>query len=157
MSKFEIRRAALCDVETLVSLRLEMRRERETVALTIPEEEFASRLREYFSQTVNDGSFIPFIAWDRDNAAACSGLSVMALPPSYGDFSGKKGYITNMYTRMEYRGQGLARQLLDALKNYAMENGCSSLELNASDAGYPVYKKYGFTDVANEMKLKISY
>ena len=155
MTKFEIRRAALCDVETLVTFRLEMRRERETVPLTVSESEFASRLREYFTQAVNDGSFISFIAWDGDTAAGCSGLSVMALPPSYGDLSGKKGYITNMYTRAEYRGQGLARALLDKLKTYAVEVGCSSLELNASAAGYPVYKKYGFSDVSNEMKLKI--
>lgn len=155
MTKFEIRRAALCDVKTLVALRLEMRRERETALLTIPETEFALRLEKYFSQAVSDGSFISFIAWDNDIAAGCSGLSVMALPPSYGDLTGKKGYITNMYTRTEYRGQGLARKLLDELKRYAVEVGCSSLELNASAAGYPVYKKYGFSDVANEMKLEL--
>ena len=73
------------------------------------------------------------------------------------ELEGKRlAYIYGVATRKSHRGQGLARQLLDALKNYAMEIGCSSLELNASDAGYPVYKKYGFTDVANEMKLKIS-
>ena len=82
MKEFAIRRAELCDVETLVQLRLEMRRERETAALTVPESEFASRLREYFTQAIEDGSFISFIAWDGDNAAGCSGLSVMALPPS---------------------------------------------------------------------------
>lgn len=155
MKEFAIRRAELCDVETLVQLRLEMRRERETAALTVPESEFASRLREYFTQAIEDGSFISFIVWDGDNAAACSGLSVMALPPSYGDLSGKKGYITNMYTRVEYRGQGLARTLLDRLKTFAIELGCSTLELNASAAGYPVYKKYGFSDVSYEMKLEI--
>ena len=155
MTKFEIRRAAPCDVDVLVGLRLEMRRERETVPLTIPEDEFALLLKKYFTQAVNDGSFVSFIAWDGDTAAGCSGLSLMALPPSYGDLSGKKGYITNMYTRTEYRGQGLARKLLDELKRYAVEVGCSSLELNASAAGYPVYKKYGFSDVANEMKLEL--
>ena len=60
-----------------------------------------------------------------------------------------------MYTRMEYRGQGLARTLLDRLKTFAIELGCSTLELNASAAGYPVYKKYGFSDVSYEMKLEI--
>ena len=155
MNNLEIRRAALCDVETLVQLRLEMRRERETAPLTVPEEEFALLLRKYFTSALKEGTFVSFIAWDGEGAAACSGLSVMALPPSYGDLSGKKGYITNMYTRTEYRGQGIARRLLDELKRYALEVGCSTLELNASDAGYPVYKKYGFSDVSNEMKLKI--
>lgn len=155
MSEIVIRRAGVEDVETLVTMRLEMRRERENTALLIPESEFAAVLRRYFTETLRDGSFISFIVWDGDTPAACSGLSVIALPPSYGDITGKKGYITNMYTRSGCRGQGLARKLLDAIKDYARENGCSTLALNASDAGYPLYKKYGFSDVSGEMKLKL--
>ncbi len=155
MSDLIIKRAGFEDVETLVTLRLEMRRERESAVLEIPETEFAGILRKYFSDAVKNGSFVSFIAWDGETAAACSGLSVVALPPSYGDLSGKKGYITNMYTRKEYRGQGIARKLLDCLKEYAKSEGCTTLALNASDAGYPVYKKYGFKDVSGEMKLKI--
>ena len=155
MKNFEIRRAGIDDVAALVTLRLEMRRERETAKLEIPESEFSALLTGYFSEAVTHGTFVSFIAWDGETAAACSGLSVVALPPSYGDLTGKKGYITNMYTRKEYRGQGLATRLLDTLKNFAIEAGCTTLALNASDAGYPVYKKYGFSDVLNEMKLKI--
>ena len=155
MSDLSIKRAGANDVETLVTLRLEMRRERENCALEMPETEFAELLRKYFSGAVQNGSFISFIALDGETAAACSGLSVIELPPSYGDLTGKKGYITNMYTRPEYRGRGIARKLLDELKNYAAKAGCSTLALNASDAGYPVYKKYGFEDVSGEMKLKI--
>lgn len=155
MKNFEIRRAGIADVATLVTLRLEMRRERETAKLEIPESEFSALLTEYFTEAVTHGTFVSFIAWDGETAAACSGLSVVSLPPSYGDLTGKKGYITNMYTRTAYRGQGLATRLLDTLKDFAIEAGCTALALNASDAGYPVYKKYGFSDVSNEMKLKI--
>ena len=155
MNGLEIRRAAMGDVETLVTLRLEMRRERENTVLTIQEAEFAALLREYFAGAITNGSFVSFIAWDGDIPAACSGVSVIELPPSYGDLSGKKGYITNMYTRREYRKQGIACKLLDAVKDYAISAGCSTLALNASDAGYPVYKKYGFEDVSGEMKLKL--
>ena len=155
MSGLIVRRAGSCDVETLVTLRLEMRREREDAVLEIPESEFAALLRNYFADAVKNGTFVSFIVWDGETAAACSGLSVVALPPSYGDLSGKKGYITNMYTRQSYRGRGIARKLLDSLKEYAKSEGCTTLALNASDAGYPVYKKYGFKDVSGEMKLKI--
>ena len=155
MSEIEIRAAGAADVETLVTLRLEMRRERETAALTIPETEFANLLREFFAKSLETGSFVSYIAWDGETPAACSGLTLIEVPPSYGDLRGKKGYITNMYTRKAYRGRGLATRLLDTLKEFASESGCTTLALNASDAGYPVYKKYGFKDVSNEMKLKI--
>ena len=155
MNSLIVKRAGFDDVETLVTLRLEMRREREDAVLEIPESEFAGLLRNYFADAVKNGTFVSFIAWDGETAAACSGLSVVALPPSYGDLSGKKGYITNMYTRKEVRGQGIATRLLDSLKEFAKAEGCTTLALNASDAGYPVYKKYGFKDVSGEMKLKI--
>lgn len=155
MSGIEIRPATLEDVEILVTLRLEMRRERETVKLALPENEFAGLLRDFFTRTLENGSFVSFIAWDGETAAACSGLSLIELPPSYGDLPGKKGYITNMYTRVAYRKRGIAGKLLDALREYAVNAGCSKLELNASSAGYGVYKKYGFYDVTNEMEMKI--
>ena len=155
MSEIEIRAAGAADVETLVTLRLEMRRERETATLTIPETEFANLLREFFAKSLETGSFVSYIAWDGETPAACSGLTLIEVPPSYGDLSGKKGYITNMYTRAAYRKRGIAGKLLDTLREYAAAAGCTKLELNASDAGYGVYKKYGFHDVKNEMELKI--
>lgn len=155
MTGFTTTRATLTDVETLVTLRLEMRREREEIALPVPEAEFAAQLRNFFTETIVSGEFISFIIWHGDIPAACSGMSIMKLPPAYGDLSGKKAYITNMYTRPEYRGRGLARKLLDALKEYATAEGCGKLELNASTAGYPLYKKYGFSDVSGEMEFKL--
>ncbi len=155
MSGLEIRAAGAADVETLVTLRLEMRRERESAQLSIPETEFAGLLREFFSTSLEKGNFVSFIAWDGETPAACSGLTLIEVPPSYGDLTGKKGYITNMYTRAAYRGRGIAGKLLDTLREYAVNAGCTKLELNASDAGYGVYKKYGFHDVSNEMELKL--
>ena len=153
MKSIVIKAAAPADVETLVSLRLEMRREREEVPLQVAEAEFEAALREFFAETIAAGTFVSFIAWDGETAAACSGLSLEVQPPSYGNLSGRVGYVTNMYTRPAYRGQGLAWKLLDALKDYAVKAGCGKMELNASDAGYPVYQKYGFKDVKGQMKL----
>ena len=148
-----IKAATPADVEILVELRLEMRREREEVPLQVSEAEFEAALRRFFTETIAAGTFVSFIAWDGETAVACSGLSLELQPPSYGNVSGRVGYVTNMYTRPAYRGQGLARKLLDALKDYAEKAGCGKMELNASDAGYPVYKKYGFKDVDGQMKL----
>ena len=114
MKSIVIKAAAPADVETLVSLRLEMRREREEVPLQVSEAEFEAALREFFAETIAAGTFVSFIAWDGETAAACSGLSLEVQPPSYGNLSGRVGYVTNMYTRPAYRGQGLARKLLES-------------------------------------------
>lgn len=152
---FEIRKATEKDVETLTAMRLEMRRERETASLTVPEEEFERITREYFRKVLASEDFVSYIAWAGKEAAACSGMSIHFHAPSYGNLSGKTGYIFNMYTRSAYRRQGLAVKLLAALQQYAEEKGCSKLGLNASPAGKNVYLKYGFADVGGEMEMEL--
>ena len=150
-----IRRADSSDIELLTTMRLEMRRERETAKLEIPADEFETSVREFFKKTIADGSFISFIAFCDDEPAACSGLSIQPLPPSYSEPHGLRGYVTNMFTRRQWRGMGLATKLLDDIVSYCKSIGCDSIDLNASDAGRPVYLKYGFTEHPGEMKLKL--
>jgi len=150
-----IRKAEIGDLELLTDMRLEMRRERETVALTISEGEFREKTLAFFRWGLETGQFVSYIAFCDGEAAACSGVSIQRLPPSYSITSGLRGYVTNMYTRTKWRGHGLATKLMDALVEECRRQGCQVIDLNASAAGKPVYVKYGFTDVANEMKLDI--
>ena len=139
----EIRQACSEDVEVLVQLRLEMRRERENCQLSIPEKDFEELLRKYFSEAVKNGSFVSFVAWENGVPAGCSGLSVVALPPAYGDLSGKKGYITNMYTRKEFRGQGHGTALLNLAEAYFADRGIKTLILT-TDTAPDFYRSRGY-------------
>ncbi|MBQ7650266.1 MAG: GNAT family N-acetyltransferase [Victivallales bacterium] len=150
-----IRRADSSDIELLTAMRLEMRRERETAPLSIPADEFEASVRDFFRRTIADGSFISFLAFCNGEPAACSGLSIQPLPPSYSEPHGLRGYVTNMFTRRQWRGMGLATKLLDAIVTYCKSTGCDSIDLNASSAGRPVYLKYGFAELSGEMKLKL--
>ena len=60
-----------------------------------------------------------------------------------------------MYTLIEFRGRGLAGKIVAMLVDEARQAGCCHVFLNASDMGKPVYEKFGFTDVANEMVYKL--
>ncbi len=150
------RLADASDAEILTELRLEMRRERETVPLGIPPEEFRKATERFFKETLADGSFVSAMAFDGKEAIACSGLSIQRVPPSYGCPSGMRGYVTNMYTRPAWRRKGLAVKLLDILVEQARNRGCTWLYLNASAAGRPVYERYGFLPDDGEMKLCIA-
>ncbi len=150
-----IRRADSSDIDLLTAMRLEMRNERETVPLKISINEFEASVRAFFQRTIADGSFISFIAFCDGEPAACSGLSIQSLPPSYSEPHGLRGYVTNMFTRRQWRGMGLATKLLDSIVSCCKSIGCDSIDLNASGAGRPVYLKYGFTDLPGEMKLKL--
>ena len=150
-----LKRAGVADAALLAEMRLEMRRERETAKCRLTEEEFYRRNLEFFRAHLADGSFISYIAWDGDRAAACSGLSLQIHPPTYENPSGKHGYITNMYTRPEWRKRGIAGMLVDKLVEAAKAAGCAQLFLNASPMGRSVYLRYGFTPVDGEMSFTL--
>lgn len=148
---FTIRKAEVKDAELLAAMRLEMRKERETVSSTMSDEEFYRHNLEFFRTHIADGSFISFLVWDGDQAAACSGLSIQVHPPTYQNPTGRHGYITNMYTRAPWRRMGIAKLLVDRLAEAAEEAGCAQLYLNASPMGRSVYVRYGFQPVNGEM------
>ena len=148
-----ITQATVEDAELLATMRLEMRRERETAVLQISEGDFLQRNLLFFRDHLSDGSFLSFSAWDGEQAAACSGLSLEIHPPTYANPSGRLGYVTNMYTHPAWRHQGLARVLLDKVVEAARAAGCAQVSLNASPMGRQLYVRYGFQPVDGEMKL----
>ena len=152
---FTFKRACADDAELLTVMRLEMRKERETAVCPVSEEEFFRCNLSFFRTQIAAGSFIAFIAYEGDRAAACSGLSLEIHPPTYENMSGKLGYVTNMYTRPAWRRRGLAVMLLDRLAETARQEGCRRLCLNASAMGRPVYLRYGFSLTDGEMALDL--
>ncbi len=152
---FTFRRAGVDDAELLTVMRLEMRKERETAVCRVSEEEFRRSNLSFFRTQIASGRFIAFIAYEGEQAAACSGLSLEIHPPTYENVSGKLGYVTNMYTRPAWRRRGLAVMLLDHLVEAARKEGCRRLCLNASAMGRPVYLRYGFSPLDGEMALDL--
>lgn len=73
--------------------------------------------------------------------------------PTYHNPSGKKAYIMNMYTVPEYRRRGIAIKTLDMLIKDTKNKGITSISLEATDMGRPLYEKYGFIKMNDEMEL----
>lgn len=59
----------------------------------------------------------------------------------------------NMYTNPEYRRKGIAYKTLDMLIKDTKRKGISAISLEATDMGRPLYQKYGFVKMNNEMEL----
>lgn len=60
----------------------------------------------------------------------------------------------NMYTKPEYRRQGIAYKTLDLLVTEAKARGISAISLEATEAGRALYEKYGFVKMEDEMELE---
>ena len=58
-----------------------------------------------------------------------------------------------MYTDPEYRRRGIAIKTLDMLIKDTRNKGITAISLEATDLGRPLYEKYGFIKMNNEMEL----
>jgi GNAT superfamily N-acetyltransferase len=58
---------------------------------------------------------------------------------------GRLGVVGNMVVAAEHRRRGLGRAILEGIIEFLEgERGCTQLELNATDAGRPLYARHGF-------------
>ena len=81
------------------------------------------------------------------------GISYFKVMPTYHNKTGNKAYIMNMYTKLDYRRQGIAFETLQLLVKDAKERGISEISLEATEAGKPLYEKFGFVKMNDEMEL----
>jgi N-acetylglutamate synthase-like GNAT family acetyltransferase len=120
-----------------------------------PKIDIDTELYIFFRNKLIDGSLIQWLAEENEEIIACGAIIFYDFPPTYTNKSGRKAYITNMYTKENYRGQGNATNLLKKLVDEAKISGISKIWLGASKMGRPVYKKFGFKETDEWLELKI--
>lgn len=152
----DFRFATVDDARLLGEMRVCMRRERETLPPPEDEEAFLNANIQYFRSAIADGSYIGIIAEEKGTFAGTGGICLHIHPPSYAVPNGKSACLLNMYTRPEFRGRGVAGKILAGLVEKARTLQCRKVFLNASEMGKPLYVKFGFTDVANEMVFDLN-
>jgi GNAT superfamily N-acetyltransferase len=103
---------------------------------------------------IASGKYLGMLATNVHTVAAGAGMLLLEAAPSYGNTSTTRAYVFNVYTELEHRRQGLARQLIQALLEEAKLRGIKSVSLHATEAGKNVYSDLGF-ETSNEMWLML--
>ena len=112
-------------------------------------------LNEYYTRHMADGTFVSWLALDEGNIIGTSGMSFVERPPYFGCPSGKIGLLSSMYTDLEYRRRGIAKELLSRVIDDAREYGCGTIQITASDMGVKLYTDFGFVHNGNFMQYKL--
>jgi glucosamine-phosphate N-acetyltransferase len=60
-------------------------------------------------------------------------------------------HIEDVVTKQEYRGKGIAKQLLEKCVEYAKQNNCYKVILDCKDENVAIYEKCGFAKTGNQM------
>ena len=141
----QIRKATLEDVPKLISLRKKQLIDEGSQAT----EDIDSELHEFFLNKMTDNSMIELVAEVDNEIVATTAIIVYDFPPSFSNKTGRKGYIASVYTKPEYRRQGIATTLVNRVVVICKERGITKFFLHASDLGKRVYLKCGFEDTGD--------
>ncbi len=147
------KRATLEDINTLTKTRIDVLRAANQLSVDIDMSEVERESYKYYLKALSDGSHIAYLVFDGERFVGAGGVSFFQVMPTYHNPSGKKAYIMNMYTNPAYRRRGIAAKTLDMLVNDTKNKGITAISLEATDMGRPLYEKYGFIKMNNEMEL----
>lgn len=147
------KRATLEDINTLVETRIEVLRAANKLCADTDMGDVERQSYLYYQKALSDGSHIAYLVFDESGCIGTGGVSFFQVMPTYHNPSGKKAYIMNMYTNPKYRRKGIAYKTLDMLIKEIKSKGISSISLEATDMGRPLYEKYGFVKMNSEMEL----
>ena len=150
---YDYKRATAEDIEELVRTRIIVLRAANKLSDEEDMPEVEQESFEYYQRALQTGEHIAYLVYDNGKFIGSGGVSFYQVMPTYHNPSGKKAYIMNMYTAPEYRRQGIAYHTLDLLVKESKAQGVSQIALEATDMGRPLYRKYGFVKMEDEMEL----
>ena len=96
---------------------------------------------------------INYTKGDGNDVIGCASISFIRMMPTFDHITGKRAHLMNVYTRNEFRRQGIARKMVELLIEETWKKGVTEISLDATESGRPLYVSMGFTDSTECMVL----
>lgn len=145
----EIRRIDLCELDTLMSWRMEVLHEVFADFENVDWHALEKANREYYKREIPTEGHIACLA---EQEIGCGGLCLYNEMPSPDNPAGKCAYLMNVYVRPEYRGQGYGSQIASWLVNQARQRGITKIYLESSECARKMYHELGFKEMKDYYK-----
>ena len=150
---YKYKKATIADIDELVRTRIIVLRAANKLSNDVDMSLVEKESYEYYKSALEIGEHIAYLVYDNETFIGAGGVSFYQVMPTYHNPTGKKAYIMNMYTAPAYRRQGIAFHTLDLLVKDIRKQGVSQITLEATEMGRPLYEKYGFVKMEDEMEL----
>ena len=129
------------DIDILMTVRLEMIR---NVNGLSDDYQFSNELIEKSKNYFLEGNQTTVLAIQDGIAVGCASISYIEIMPTLSHPTGKRAHLVNVYTKADYRKNGIARKLVQMLIDEAKEKGVTEISLDATDLGKTLYESLGF-------------
>lgn len=150
------KRATIEDIDVLVKTRIIVLRAANLLSDDVDMKEVEEESRNYYQYALLKDLHTAYLVFEEEKFIGAGGISYYTVMPTYHNPTGKKAYVMNMYTDPNYRRKGIASHTLDLLIQDAKEKEIQMVSLEATEMGKPLYEKYGFTKMKDEMEYTIS-
>jgi GNAT superfamily N-acetyltransferase len=145
---YRVRPASLDDADVLVRHRIGMFKDM-GVPMDVPALEAA--FRAWLPEMMRTGTYRAWVVETQGVVVAGGGVTVLPWPPGPQYIGDRLAFVYNVYTEPEHRRRGLARLVMDAAHAWCRDAGITSMALNASRDGQPLYESMGYVESPNPM------
>ena len=148
-----IRKATLDEIELLMEWRMEVLHEAFSIPLSKNTGDLEQENRVYYQKALAQNEHIACFAYTEDKIVGCGGICFYREMPSPDNPTGKCAYLMNIYTKPQFRKQGVGEAIIKWLVEQAIKRGISKIYLETSESGKRLYTKFGFVPMQDMMKL----
>ena len=139
----------MADVDVLVRHRILMFTE---MGVPLDAAELDQAFRAWLAGMLPAGTYRAWLAEDAaGDVAGGGGITIIPWPPGPRYVGDRLAFVYNVYTEAAHRRRGLARLVMDTIHAWCRDEGISSMALNASTEGQPLYKSMGYAESSSPM------
>jgi GNAT superfamily N-acetyltransferase len=144
LSEISYRLAVESDVPALAEMRWTWRTAEDGTRAVVSHEDYVKECCAFLRQGLAEGSWLCWIAEVEGQFVSHIFVRRVRKVPKPSRLHDEIGYVTNVYTRPPYRGQGVGSALLACVVQWARDQEIDVLFVWPSQQAVPFYERAGF-------------
>jgi GNAT superfamily N-acetyltransferase len=144
------------DLEALALMRWEFQREDRPEPLSCEAWDFVEACALFLQRGLAQRNWAYWVAEAEREIVSHLFVQFVEKVPKPGQLHGRWGYVTNVYTKPNFRNRGIGSELLRRVRSWAEEIGLELLIVWPSERSVPFYERAGFSANSEILELILS-
>jgi GNAT superfamily N-acetyltransferase len=144
-----VRPATLADIDDLVRHRIGMFTD---MGIPLDAKVLDRAFRVWLAEMMPAGTYRAWLVEAAEGeVAGGGGITILPWPPGPRYVGDRLAFVYNVYTEPAHRRRGLARLIMETIHAWCRDEGITSMALNASRDGLPLYESMGYAESPSPM------